>query len=78
MQHKEYNGWYNYETWNAALWCDNDQGLYEYFTEEAQRLFNEADGNAEERKEEVTSDMANVIESMRLLTNTRRKPNEKD
>lgn len=23
-----YNGWKNYETWNVALWLDNDQGTY--------------------------------------------------
>ena len=25
---QEYNGWTNYETWNVALWLQNDEGLY--------------------------------------------------
>lgn len=30
-----YNGWSNYETWNVALWLDNDQGSYEWVREMA-------------------------------------------
>ena len=25
---KNYQGWANYETWNVALWIQNDAGLY--------------------------------------------------
>ena len=27
-ENHSYNGWKNYETWNVALWIDNDQGSY--------------------------------------------------
>lgn len=30
---EKYNGWNNYETWNAALWINNDQALQESATE---------------------------------------------
>ena len=29
MADKTYNGWTNYETWNVALWIDNEPGSYE-------------------------------------------------
>jgi len=31
-----YNGWRNYETWNVALWLDNDEGTYHYVRELAE------------------------------------------
>lgn len=32
---KTYNGWTNYETWNVALWMDNEQGAREYWQNRA-------------------------------------------
>ena len=39
----DYNGWSNRETWNAALWVNNDEGLYNG----AQRLLLTHDDPAE-------------------------------
>tara|TARA_B100000214_G_scaffold181931_1_gene131220 strand:+ start:229 stop:513 length:285 start_codon:yes stop_codon:yes gene_type:complete len=27
---QDYNGWTNYETWNVALWMDNDETEYKW------------------------------------------------
>jgi hypothetical protein len=29
MKDNTYNGWRNYETWNVALWLQNEEALYE-------------------------------------------------
>lgn len=26
----KYEGWTNYQTWNVALWVNNDEGLYNF------------------------------------------------
>lgn len=30
LQKQGYNGWTNYETWNVALWIENEEWLYEF------------------------------------------------
>jgi hypothetical protein len=42
---KTYNGWTNYETWNVALWMDNDEGSHVYWEEEAERIAREEDSD---------------------------------
>lgn len=37
-----YNGWKNYETWNVALWIDNDQSTYSMRTQWAQDAWDSA------------------------------------
>lgn len=59
MTKKEYNGWQNYETWNVALWLDNEQGSYNYWRERAEEIVKDADGdNAEEKKENAATEQS--------------------
>lgn len=38
MSEQGYNGWVNFETWQAALWVNNDPGLVEWLDEQAAEL----------------------------------------
>jgi len=41
----EYNGWTNYETWNVALYLDNDEGIYNFMLEGLRHLLAERNGD---------------------------------
>jgi len=45
MNRKEYNGWFNYETWLAKLWMDNEEGTYNYWNENAQEVYDNSEAD---------------------------------
>jgi hypothetical protein len=53
MESKEYNGWYNFETWNCSLWIDNEQGLQEMFMEVAEHYREDVGGLASYIEEQL-------------------------
>lgn len=58
MSTKTYNGWSNYETWNAALWIDND-GSDSYWRERAEELMRDRDSD----RDDAAHDLAKEMES---------------
>lgn len=69
MNDTKYNGWTNYETWNVALWIDNDQGAQEMLIERAQKLLDDAAGeisgpvDVEECRHDCLSKLCDEIEN---------------
>lgn len=57
MTDTKYNGWTNYETWNAALWMGNDS--FEHWDEMAQECYDESESDdIFTRKENASRDLA--------------------
>jgi hypothetical protein len=62
MEKKEYNGWYNYETWLLALWIDNEESSYNYWREIAQESYDVAEADKMfTRDERATSSLADRL-----------------
>ena len=62
-----YNGWKNYETWNVALWIDNEQGSYSQRCEMAQEAYNDADGDMDDATRNLADSLKDWIEEMNPL-----------
>lgn len=62
MTNKEYNGWTNYETWNVALWMDNDEGSDAYWSEQAQDIYNRAEAGTFTKEEQAQLDFADALQ----------------
>lgn len=62
---KKYNGYTNYETWNCALWLDNEQGANEEMRDQAESLVeNMEDIFDEEEVQATTSLLGDAIKQM--------------
>jgi hypothetical protein len=62
-----YNGWTNYETWNVALWLDNDQGVQEYWNERAEECYRESEAGelyrSQTRAEAAAGKLADMLKA---------------
>lgn len=41
-RNNSYNGWKNYETWNVALWLDNEESSQRYWRDVTQECYDSA------------------------------------
>ena len=64
VQKLEYNGYTNYETWNCALWLNNDQYTQEQLSDKALELVEEIDVHNADDIERIQQEMADFIATM--------------
>ena len=63
-----YNGWTNYETWNVALWMDNDQGLYSMRCEWAQSAYDDNKDDLDAAKRQLADTIKDFMEENNPLS----------
>jgi hypothetical protein len=61
MEKTGYNGWTNYETWNLALWIDNEEGSQEYWRDRAREAYKDADKDADDRAGDAALTIADAL-----------------
>jgi len=63
-----YNGWTNYETWNVALWIDNDQGSYSLRCEWAQEAYDDNKDDLDAAKRQLADTIKDFVEENNPVT----------
>jgi hypothetical protein len=65
MKTDPYNGWTNYETWNANLWLTNDEGSYNYCVDTAQECYDKAEEDQSfSREEKAAFALAEILKEL--------------
>ena len=55
-----YNGWKNWETWNVALWCDNEEVIYRHRMREKPATADEVESFVRQWFPDGTPDMKSL------------------
>ena len=60
MEKREYDGWYNYQTWLVNLWMDNDAGEQSYWSSRATDAWDDTEAEGSFSRKENAALALNV------------------